>query len=54
MGDFAIKGWPLWFAIIFGFALYVMNFALLFVDSDKWEWWVWVLVVAFTIGYVCL
>lgn len=54
MGDFAIKGCALWFAIIFGVALYVLNFALLFVNSDGWEWWAWVMTAIFCIGYIYL
>ena len=52
MGDFAIPTKPLWFAAIFGFCLYAMNFVLLFEGCVSWSWNTWVLVIVVCIAYM--
>ena len=54
MGDFAIPSKPLWFATIFGVALYSMNFVLLFEGSESWSWYIWVLVILICVCYIGL
>ena len=54
MGDFAIKGCALKFAIIFGASLAALNFALMFTDSDQWTSWMWPLVFVLSLVYIWL
>lgn len=54
MGEFAIPKKAYYFAVIFGFSLYVMNFVLLFEDTGDWKWWNWLIVILVSIAYVGL
>ena len=54
LGDFALPKWSYWFAVVFGFCLYVMNFVLLFEDTSHWTWATWVVVIIACILYMAL
>lgn len=53
MGDFAITGWPWYFATFFGLVLFSFNFVVLFTDiSGDLEWWKYLLVGLGVIVYL--
>jgi hypothetical protein len=54
MGDFALEGGQLWFAIVFGTVMYVLNFCVLFINAGSWEFAQWLLVLITTAVYIYL
>ena len=44
MAEFTLTGFPLLFAVVFGIALFSMNFSLLFVDGTDLDFWQWLLI----------
>ena len=39
MDEFTLQGFPLYFAVGFGIALFSMNFTLLFIEETSFESW---------------
>ena len=54
MGEFAISKKALFFLVMFGSALYSMNFVLLFEDTETWTMFKWFSIIFICFGYMWL
>jgi hypothetical protein len=52
MGEFALPKWQIYFASMFGFFLFTMNFVIIFIEMDISDWKLIVGIMIVSIIYI--